>query len=288
MGEITAQRRGELVRGVFQVLLDKPDGLPAKNVLKRLETVVPPTPFELEDYPKRPGVRRFEKTVRFCTIKSVKAGWLEKKMGDWTLTDEGRAAYKKFTDPERFEQAATQLYKEWKASDPGPGDPPVLITTIEEAEENAWRDVQDHLDNMPPYDFQDLVAALLEGMDYHVAWISPPGPDKGVDIVAYKDPLGTVMPRIKVQVKRRQDKINVEGVRSFMAVLGDHDVGVFVNTGGFTKDADSEARMQEKRKLTLVDSKGLFDLWIEHYTQIDEDRRRLLPLKAVHYLAPTD
>ena len=43
---------------------------------------------------------------------------------------------------------------------------------------------------MPPYQFQDLVAALLRAMGYHVAWVAPPGKDGGTDIVAYTDPLG--------------------------------------------------------------------------------------------------
>lgn len=32
MAEITGRRRGELVRGVFKVLMDNPDGLPAAQV----------------------------------------------------------------------------------------------------------------------------------------------------------------------------------------------------------------------------------------------------------------
>ena len=46
MAEITRRRSGELVRGVFQILLDVPDGLRAKDVLQRLPQVVPPTEFE--------------------------------------------------------------------------------------------------------------------------------------------------------------------------------------------------------------------------------------------------
>ncbi len=40
------------MRGIFKILLDSPDGLPAKEVLHRLEQVVPPTEFEKSDYPK--------------------------------------------------------------------------------------------------------------------------------------------------------------------------------------------------------------------------------------------
>jgi restriction system protein len=50
-------------------------------------------------------------------------------------------------------------------------------------------------------------------MDYHVAWISPPGKDRGIDIIVYNDPLGTTVPRIKVQVKhKRESAITVEGL----------------------------------------------------------------------------
>ncbi len=40
------------MRGIFKILLDSPDGLPAKEVLHRLEQVVPATEFEKSDYPK--------------------------------------------------------------------------------------------------------------------------------------------------------------------------------------------------------------------------------------------
>jgi restriction system protein len=125
-------------------------------------------------------------------------------------------------------------------------------------------------------------------MGYFVDWVSPPGRDKGIDIVAHADPLGVKGPRIKAQVKRRADKIAVDGVRGFMAVLGESDVGLFVCTGGFTREAEDEARRQEKRRIMLVDLKRLFDLWTEHYNRVPEAQRRLLPLRAVYYLAPDE
>ena len=160
--------------------------------------------------------------------------------------------------------------------------------TFEEAEELAWSEVETYLQNMNPYDFQKLVAALLRAMGYHVSWVSPPGPDKGIDIIAYTDPLGTKSPRIKVQVKRHADAISADGLRSFMALLGDQDVGIYVCTGGFTSAAESEARTQERRRLTLLNLEKLFDLWVEHYEHLSESDRRLLPLRPVYYLAPSE
>jgi restriction system protein len=103
------------------------------------------------------------------------------------------------------------------------------------------------------------------------------------DYVAYTDPLGTNNPRIKVQVKRQADSISADGLRSFMALLGDQDVGIYVCTGGFTSTAESEARTQERRRLTLLNLEKLFDLWVEHYEKLSESDKQLLPLRPVYY-----
>lgn len=293
MAEVTARRRGELVRGVFRVLAQFPDGLPAKDVLTRLRSVVPPTPFEDSDYPARPGVRRYEKIVRFSTIKAVKAGWLIKEKGRWLLTDEGRKALEAYQDPEEFERQVDKLYKRWEASVPEeaeeePKEAPEAGVALEEAEEMAWREVEEYLLELDPYDFQNLVKALLQGMGYHVAWIAPPGPDGGTDLIAYSDPLGTQGPRVRVQVKRRREKVTVEGLRAFMAVLGHEDIGLLVSAGGFTRDAEQEARSQPARRITLLDLEKLFDLWVQYYRDVPEEGRRILPLKPVYYLARED
>jgi restriction system protein len=292
MAEISRKRVGALVRGVFHLLLPNPDGLPGKLVLERLPTVIPPTEFEQSTYPKHPDIRRYEKIVRFSTIAAVKAGWLTKNKGLWSLTDEGRQAFTRFPDPDAFALEANRLYRQWRRQQPLDSEDDYAdesskaATTLEEAEESAWAEVEEYLGAINPYDFQDMVAGLLRGMGYHVVWVAPPGPDRGVDIIAQSNPLGVGSPRIKVQVKRSGDRMSVRDIRSFLAVLAEGDVGLFVATGGFTKDAEDEARNQEKRRIMLLDLRRLFDLWVEHYAQIPEANRRLLPLRPVYFLAP--
>ena len=53
--------------------------------------------------------------------------------------------------------------------------------------------------------------------------------------LAYLDPLGTRLPRIKVQVKRQQQRISRDGLSSFLAHVNEEDVGLFVNIGGLRK-----------------------------------------------------
>lgn len=305
MADITRKRTGELLQELFVILIASPAGLPARDALHQLAARVTLSDYEAGDYDS--GGRRFEKVVRFATVDCVKAGWLIKEKGTWSVTDVGRCALEAFPDPEAFYRRAVKLYAEWKASQPNSessdnaanslATPQEIVenldtsakavsVTFDEAEEQAWSEISTYLRAMNPYEFQDLVADLLRAMSYHVSWVSPPGKDGGVDILAWPDPLGTRPPRIKVQVKRQQQAVSVDGLRSFMAVLGDDDVGLFVCTGGFTRDAEVEARTQEKRRITLISLDKLFDLWVEHYEKLSDQARRRLPLRPIRFLAP--
>ncbi|MEP7219779.1 MAG: restriction endonuclease [Bacteroidota bacterium] len=301
MPEITRRRTGELLRKLFQILLQHPDGMQARDALDALQSSIQMTDYERGTYAS--GSKRIEKIVRFATIDCVKAGWMLKHKGRWSITEEGQQAFTHLPDPEIFYRRAIKLYQEWRATQPvddvsltngeEPGSEVVdeekeTRITFEEAEEQAWSEIEGYLRSMSPYDFQELVASLLRAMGYHISWISPPGKDGGIDILAWTDPLGTRPPRIKVQVKRLSNQnVTVEGLRSFMALLGDGDVGLFVTTSGFTKDAQEAARTQESRKVTLIDLERLFDLWVEYYPKLDDNARRRFPLQPIYFLAPT-
>jgi restriction system protein len=301
MAEITRRRTGELLRELFNILMPTPNGLRASEALQKLSERVTLTPYEADSYES--GGRRFDKIVRFATVDCVKAGWLVKDKGIWSITDEGRKVHSELMDPEAFYRQAVKLYKAWRTAQPDAEPLPAadardaepldtdnaakgVSITFEEAEEHAWAEISQYLRNMPPYEFQDLVADLLLAMGYYVSWVSPPGKDGGIDILAQPDVLGTRPPRIKVQVKRQLQAVSVEGLRSFMALLGDDDVGLFVCTGGFTKDASTEARTQEKRRITLIGLETLFDLWVEHYNKLTDQARRRLPLSPIQFLSP--
>jgi restriction system protein len=71
-------------------------------------------------------------------------------------------------------------------------------------------------------------------MDYYTPFVAPRGKDGGVDIPAYRDPVGSVPPRLKVQVKHREQKVNVSEVRELMGLLAkEGDVGLIVSSGSF-------------------------------------------------------
>lgn len=298
MPQHTQRRSGEIQRALLTKLSEHPDGLRAKEAIVATESALDLTDYEKADYPSRPGKRRFDYLVRFGSIPMVKAGWLRKAKGIWTATDTGVTALGKFPDAHDFRTASVAKYREWVAEQPSAKSDDRTETdesmiesngsasgaTLEEAEESAWSEISEYLGNMSPYDFQELVAGLLRGMGHRVSYVSPPGPDQGIDIMAHSDPLGVQGPRIKVQVKRRSDKVGFGEVHSFLSLIGEFDAGIFVALSGFSNEAERAARADQRRRIILLDGTALVELWIEHYAKIPDEQRRLLPLKPIHFL----
>jgi restriction system protein len=293
MAGLDRRRRGQLLCAVFDVLASHPDGVQAKQALAEVEHRIELTDFEKANYPGQ-DIRRFEKTVRFQTINAVKAGWMVKERGIWSATEDGLRAHSRYSDPARFMEEAERGYRDWARDRPDKeraadeeDEEAAISLTVETAEEMAWAEVRDHLGSMDPYEFQDLVAGLLRGMGYHVSHVAPRGKDRGIDIIAGSDPLGTRGPRVKVQVKREQSKTDSKSLRAFLSVLRGDDVGVFVTLGGFTSDAADEAR-SEARRITLLGPDEFFALWVRHYGDIPDEDRRRLPIKEVAFLVSTE
>jgi restriction system protein len=80
--------------------------------------------------------------------------------------------------------------------------------------------------------------------------------------------------------------MNREGVSAFLAHVNEGDAGLCVLIGGFTRDAEDFARMQERRKITLIDLDRLVELWIEFYPKLDDLARDRLRLTPIHFLTP--
>src|SRR5262245_60778903 len=97
MAEVTRQRTGEFLRNLFQILLKQPEGLPAREALDQLRTQMKLTEYEKGRYES--GVLRFDNIVRFATVDASKAGWLLKQKGQWSITEQGREALVRFSDP---------------------------------------------------------------------------------------------------------------------------------------------------------------------------------------------
>ena len=132
-------------------------------------------------------------------------------------------------------------------------------------------------------EMEELVAGVLRAMGYKTR-VSPSGSDRGKDIVASPDGLGFEQPRIVVEVKHRKGAMGSQEIRSFLGGRHKDDKGLYVSTGGFTKDAKYEAE-RATIPLTLVDIDDLVSIVLENYETMDTDSMALIPLTRVFWPA---
>lgn len=170
-----------------------------------------------------------------------------------------------------------------------------LEPSIEEAEdedeEDLLRDIQsrsrefikDKLDKLEWDQMQEVVAGMLRAMGYKTR-VSQAGPDRGKDVIASPDGFGFESPRIVVEVKHRSSAMGADAIRSFIGGRHKDDKGLYVSSGGFTKDAHYEAE-RASIPIMLMDLDALVDSILEHYEALDAEVRTLVPLTKVYWPA---
>lgn len=294
--KITLDRMDQIVRAAFEELKSRGGRAKVTDLVTAIEPKLTLTSYERERTPH--GTIRWEEKLRWYTVGSVRAGFLIKTGGEWILTEEGKKALS--LPPGQLLRTAEEKYRRWRKE--VKSKEPVIDVDVpeiesdeaehqaiyEQAVEKAREGIEKHIGELGPYDFQKLVAELLKAMGYYVPFIAEPGPDGGVDLEAYKDPLGTTAPRIKVQVKHREQKASVKEIRELEGLLRkDGDIGLFVSSGGFSTDAKREIRSSNKH-IETMDLDRLVDLWQGHYDKISERGKALLPLVKVFFIAPTE
>lgn len=71
-------------------------------------------------------------------------------------------------------------------------------------------------------------------------------------------------------------------IRSFLGGRHEDDKGLYVSTGGFTKDARYEAE-RASIPLSLMDIDELVEAIIENYETLDNETKQLLPLRRLYW-----
>lgn len=289
------------IYAAFSILKKNGGELRGKDVVDKIRESINFNDYEKHRYEKT-GYIRWESILHFYTIDCMKAGFLRKDKGLWILTNEGEEAIK--LGPERLLSTATKIYREWDAkrkkednSKDEEDDLPEIQTDkgqaqqaiIDQLEENAITGIRNFILRKNPYEFQDLVAALLNSMGYHISDVAKRGPDGGIDIIAYNDPLGTTQPRIIVQVKHRpSSSISSDEIQKLAGTLKrTSDVGIFVTSGDFSKPAEKEAR-NSREHIELIGFDRLVSLWTEYYSKLDDEQKNMLPLQPIYFLGSND
>jgi restriction system protein len=265
--------------------------MPAKELYPFVNENVEMTEWEKEPAGKMKYIR-WTNSFQFYSIDYQKAGFIVKKNGTWYITPEGEKVLKK--SPEDVMNLARAAYIEWKKLrdiEVGADDEPTDETAekdnsmnLDLLESDAREGIKRYIVSKSPYEFQDLVAALLRAMGYHTPFVAPKGKDGGIDIIAYLDPLGAQTPRIKVQVKHKPDTaIGASEVRALSGVLKAGDIALFVTSGTYSADARNAASGNDKF-IRLIDGDEFIEMWQEYYDKMSDDDKNMLPLKRISFL----
>jgi len=214
--------------------------------------------------------------LQYPYIRQV--GWLKRISRD-NFSDSARSSLGGFMTVFRVDELIAEVHNLVAGGTASSTDIEENIPFYDEIKSRADELISDLISNLDPYDFQDLVAAVLRAMGFR-AVSSPPGRDRGVDVLAYPDALGFGKPRIKVQVKHRGSSVSGPDMRNFLATVNHDENGLFVSTGGFTKDAQLEAE-RARATVTLFDRDRFIELLIEHYEKLEPEFQAKIPLKKL-------
>ena len=248
------------------------------------------TKISLTDYEKQQtqsGIIRWRAYLTFYSIEIAKVGYIIKKNGIWHITEEGSKAISN-TDAISFFKDFHSKYAELKKSNTAASETENeenAESSLDELQSQASKGIRDYITKKNPYEFQELVAALLRAMGYYTPFIAPKGKDGGIDIIAYRDPLGTTSPQLKAQVKHYpSNPISVDVVRSLGGVLvKEGEVGLLVTSGTFTNEAKKEARSYH-RHLRLIDIDEFIELWTTYYNKMEESDKAQLPIMPIYFI----
>lgn len=180
-------------------------------------------------------------------------------------------------------QVATGAAQETEGSAATEEDALGIDEIREDIKSRAFEFIKDRILRLDWDEMQELIAGILRAMGYKTR-VTPPGPDRGADVIASPDGLGLEQPRIRVEVKHRSGSMGAPELRSFIGGLRSSDRGLYVSTGGFTREARYEAE-RSTVPVTLIDIDELAVLVIDNYDKMDADTRAMIPLVKIYWPA---
>ena len=126
-----------------------------------------------------------------------------------------------------------------------------------------------------------IVDAILRAKGF-TTYVSPAGPDKGVDILASAGTLGFGSPKICVQVKSSDapvDRIVLDQLGGVMKNFG-AEYGLLVSWSGFKSSVINETAKQFF-EIRLWTHKEIIQEFLRYYEQMDAEIKEQIPLKKI-------
>ena len=184
-------------------------------------------------------------TLRRRLNNLLDRGLIERERARYTVTDDGLSYLESVVPELGPRQKIQKLAKQQKAA--------------------VRESLREHLLQMDPKGFEELVGRLLEEMNYQNVEVTGKSGDRGVDVVADIQ-LGITSVREVVQAKRHKRTIQRKDLDALRGSLYHFNAirGTIVATSRFAKGAVKAAFAPGQPPITLIDGDTFMDLLIEH------------------------
>ena len=243
----------EYERGGAEVFLDRQEGL-----IELLAIVADSGPARLgglveawAEYLKRRSRFGSDSTIRDTLRRRLNnlldRGLITRERAKYAIADPGIA------------------YLERVGPSPGADELQGIRKLAKKREGSVRTSLRQHLLQMEPSGFEQLVGRLLEEMNYQNVEVVGQSGDGGVDVVAEIE-LGVTSVREVVQAKRHKRTIQRKDLDALRGSLYRFNAvrGTIVATSRFAKGAMEAAFAQGTAPITLIDGEKLIDMLIEH------------------------
>lgn len=126
-----------------------------------------------------------------------------------------------------------------------------------------------------------LIENIFQAKGY-MTYLSPPGPDGGVDILAGAGPFGFDKPRICIQVKSAEGQVDLDIYQRLVGTMQKYkaEQGILVSWGGFKRSVLSEEK-DSFFTIRLWDKTRILEEVFDNYEKFPESFKAELPLQRL-------
>jgi restriction system protein len=272
-------------RAALGALAKAPGGqLTQAEVMQAIQAEVPLDDWAREAYENNGNIR-WRSIFGFASVGLIKAEYLTKANGIWTITPAGRDIIQQPIDDWTLLNTINRLYRQWKSAQISTSD---TLTSVTEDDEESLEAPEEHItqiinvahqalaaeliNTIKTCDaafFETLVVQLLLKMGYggsrqEAGKAVGRSGDGGIDGIINEDRLG--LDAIYLQAKRWEGSVGESPIRDFKGALDAKGAqkGVFITTSTFTPAAKQAAHTSRSYKIVLIDGARLAELMIEH------------------------
>ncbi len=155
---------------------------------------------------------------------------------------------------------------------------------IKASEVTTREQLRNHLLQMPPQKFEELIRALLEVMGFEQTETTPYSNDKGIDVKGMLRTNQLTPVKVGIQAKRWKKNVPSKDVRDLRGSLSSTgEQGIMITPKDYTADAKLEAHAENKIPITLINGDRLVGLLFEYKLGIKEEQHTVYSIDSEYW-----